>query len=310
MLKIKERNIISDKPQQLRAYASVYGPSSRQLEWGLWWIEHKHLLKNILLIILILVNLGLWGYGLSNLIFYAYSGIAMDDLLARDSVKSQIINHEIVAQAGAKPLSVGVVQIFRSFDRQTYDLAAEIKNVNSDWYATFDYVFVINQNAMPLKNDFIMPQEKKYLTYFLYEGSNSSDVRLEVSNIKWMRVNKHKIGNVSDYIASHQDIYIHDINLNPDVSSLIPVNYLNFTVRNNSPYNYRTVDFYITISANGRLTDINKYSLAEVMSEEDRNVSILWTGDLSGGKINIAPSINIFDEDNYLPFNLGEGQIK
>jgi len=158
-LNSQDQNILANKG--LKNYQPVYGPTTKQLEWGLWWIEHKNTLKRILTGTLIFLNVIFWVYSLFYLGEYVYSGILQDKVLARAAIKSDVINHKRTLDVGALPLNLGNVQVFRGLDTQTYDLSVETSNPNDDWYAEFDYFFTVGQNTTDVQKEFIMPKETK-----------------------------------------------------------------------------------------------------------------------------------------------------
>lgn len=295
--------------KQLRSYQPVEGPTTRQLEWGLWWVEHRALLKRILVIILILINTGLWSYSLFYLVDYGYNGIIEDRQLAQVSLQlnTQAVNHAVVSATGARSLSLGSVQVF-SGAGGTYDLAATLSNPNPNWYARFSYTFTIGSETTLPQHGFVMPGESSYLTHFLYAGTRPASARVQVSDIHWERVDPRETGSIAEFVASRTDISISNISFQPGATP--EVSYASFTVSNDSAYNYWTVDLYLSLRSGSRLVGINKYSLERLQSGETRDVRLLWPEATAGGVLAIQPVVDVFDQDNYMPFQLGPGQIK
>ena len=290
--------------KNLKLYQPVDAPSTRQLEWGLWWVERRAFLRRVVVIIFALLNAGLWSYSLYYLIDYGFNGIDQDRQLAQASAQLPLYDHERVAQTGARALSLGPVAVFGG-EGNVYDLASVVVNPNTDWYARFEYFFTVGTKTTPVQREFIMPQETKYLTNFLYQGARPSGARVQITNIRWRRVDRRRIGDMTAYLREHLDIAVSDITAGGDALDRV-----SFTVTNNSPYNYWTVDLYLTSVSGSRLLGVNKYTVEKLRAGDVQNVSVFWSGAPVGGSVTVKPSIDVFDADNYMPFNLGPGQVK
>lgn len=293
----------------IKNYKPVEGPTTRQLEWGLWWVEHRALLRRIVLGILIVLNTGPWGFSLFYLGAYAATGIIADEELARASVKARPFSHAATVQAGARDLSVGTVQVFAN-GGNAYDLVSAVTNPNANWYAHFDYSFNIGSDATTVQHEFIMPQESKYLTYFLYTGNRPSAAGVQISNVRWQRVDSRMVGNIAEYINQHNDLTITDVAFSAASAAGVPLNRVSFTIQNNSPYNYWDTEVYLLLQSGSRLLGVNKYMVEKLRSGDVQHIDTLWTGNLVGGSISVKSSVDIFAPDNYMPFDLGPGQVK
>jgi len=307
----KEDNKNNNKEAEnaLRSYRQVDGPEPWQLRWGLWWIENRALLKRIFLVVLIIVSTLSWAYVIYGFGYYAYKGIEEDEAIGRGLIEMPKISSSFTKSKAAQELSLGSINILSSI-KNTYDLAVEIQNSNKDWYADFDYFFTINNNNTEVQHEFILPGEKKYLVNFLYDGARPTNAVINITNLKWHRINPLNIeGRVEDYLNSHSNISISDIELVPgDVGG--SSNMMIFKAKNNTPYNFWSVDFYFVLQSGSKLLGINKYRIEKLFSGEEREVGFSWLGSLGGLKVQVIPSVNIFDADNYMPLDLGPGQLK
>lgn len=295
---------------ELKRYQPVDGPTNRQLEFGLWWVEHQTTLKRVLVIILILIAAPLLIYGLYGFGYYFYQGITEDEAMARALTSTPVINHNFVAMKGAQSLKIGQIYIFSNAN--TYDLAAAIENPNADWHAEFNYYFIIGGRKNAVQHEFILPGEKKYLTSFLNSGTQTANATVQIETISWQRVSADDFASIADKIKTNADVAVTDIKFSggENSNSGLPINFLQFNTRNNSPYNYWEVDFYILARSGGGLAGINKYRLEKFLSGEKRGVNIVWPASFNDAQIEIIPSVNIFDKENYIAFDLGTGQIK
>src|SRR3989338_6512270 len=98
--------------KNLKLYQPVDAPSTRQLEWGLWWVERRALLRRSVVITFALINAGLWSYSLFYLVDYFFKGIDQALQLAQASAQLPLYDHERAAQTGARALSLGPGAVF------------------------------------------------------------------------------------------------------------------------------------------------------------------------------------------------------
>ncbi|MFA5318170.1 MAG: hypothetical protein WC323_01700 [Patescibacteria group bacterium] len=307
----KEEKQENNIEKSLKDYRPIEGPELWQLKWGLWWVENRMLLRHIFIIILIVAGTLFWGYTIYGFGYYAYKGIQEDEVLAQDLISIPKISHNYTSGTAAQDLVLGSINVLPGI-KNTSDLAVEIKNLNSSWYAVFDYFFIINQQETEIKSEFMLPGEKKYLTEFLYEGSRPTGASINIANLKWRRISPKDIGSsVESYLADNANIEISDIQINPaGAVSVSAASAMILKAKNNTPYNFWSVDFYFALKSGYRLVGINKYQIEKFLSGEEKEISFSWLGASGGSQVEVIPSVNIFDQENLMPFNLGSGQLK
>lgn len=296
-------------------YVSTEGITTKQLEIGLWYIEHKKQLRMVLIVFLILMSAVSWVYTIYGFAYYIARGMSEDDILTRQLVQVNGASHDYVVQIGAKDLAIGSVEIIRSSDKK-YDLYTKLQNDNPKWWAEFDYYFTAADRQTEKTQGYILPEEIKYLAALAEDFSYApEDGRLVIENISWHRINQHQISDFDAYRTSHLNIASEDIkfisaNNNP-LSEKLGLNQLSFNAVNRTAYNYWNVGFVILFYAGDQITAINHYVLTDFMSEQKRLVEISWPGDLGrADRIEIIPEINIMKDDIYIKYEGGIGQEK
>ncbi|MEK7068116.1 MAG: hypothetical protein AAB956_03915 [Patescibacteria group bacterium] len=305
----KEEVATAKLKDNLKSYHPVEGPTNWQLDFGLWWVQHRVLLRRVLAGLIIVISAPLWAYSLYNWTDYLYQGILADKQLADNLVNTGGIPHSLVVSRGPANLTLGSANILSS-SGASYDLASLVYNPNSNWYIAFDYSFIIGGDKTAAQPEFILPQEKKYLVAFLQTGARSA-AAVALDNIRWQRIAAGEFRDVPQLIKEHTDISVSDIRLaSASSGGGLPLNLVSFQARNNSPYNYWEADFYLLAQTGSNIIGINKYRLEKFYSGETRTVNIQWPAYLGGAPITVTPSVNIFDRDNYIPFELGPGQEK
>lgn len=296
----------------INKYVPIDGPTNRQLTIGLWWVRHRLAMRkavNICLMVFcfITISYGFGGFGL-----YLYSGMPADAQLEVDTSRFNS-NYNAIMARQPQDLTLGQVFVFSDI-KGIYNFVAQIDNLNPDWYVEFDYYFVIDEQKTPVRRNFIMPKKTKYLNEFLFPaGMEPNQVVLRIENMKWQRIRATDISNVEEFVAQHLAIEVGDIKITNAAAlgfSGSQFKRVSFSVKNNTPYNYWVVDLYIVSKVGNRILESNKYQLNKFYAGDKVDVSLLWTGQVQGAKFDIIPSIHIFDEENYIPFDFGSGQEK
>lgn len=301
--------------KNLENYVSAEGITTKQLEIGLWYVEHKRRLKMVLIGFLILISAVSWSYTIYGFTYYIARGMNEDEILIKQLVQVNSAGHDYIRQVSAKDLAIGSVEIIRSSDKK-YDLYAKLKNDNQKWWAEFDYYFTAAGRQTEKTKGYILPEEVKYPAALAEDFSYyPEDSRLVIENISWRRINQHQIADWEAYRDSHLDIASADIKFisakaNP-LSEKLGLNQLSFKAINHTAYNYWSVGFVILLYARDQITGINHYILNDFMSEQKRLVEISWPGDLGrADRVEIIPEINIMKDDIYIRYDGGIGQEK
>lgn len=301
--------------KKLESYVSAEGVSTKQLEIGLWYVEHKKQFRMILIGFLIIMSAISWVYGIYGFAYYIARGMNEDEILTKELVQVNSIGHNYVKQISAKDLVMGPVEIIRLSDKK-YDLYDKLKNDNLKWWAEFDYYFIAAGRQTQRTKGYILPEETRYLTALAQNLPYQPEAsRLIIENISWRRINQHQIADWQAYKNSRLNITGADIKFIPanasPLSEKLSLNQLSFTAINHTAYNYWEVGFVILLYAGDRLTGINHYILSDFMSEQKRLVEISWPGNLSrADRIEIIPEINIMKDDIYIKYDGGIGQEK
>jgi len=309
--KIKAKEIES----RMKNYVSTEGITTKQLEIGLWYIEHKRQLRMVLAGFLILISAVFWAYTIYGFAYYIARGMTEDEILIKQLVQINSAGHDYIMQVAARDLVLGPVEIIRSSDKK-YDLYTKLINDNPKWWAEFDYYFTAAGKQTERSRGYILPEEIKYPAALAEDFSYyPEDGRLVIENISWHRINQHEIPDWDAYRASHLNIASTDIkfipaNANP-LSEKLGLNQLSFNAINHTAYNYWSVGFSILLYSGDQITAINHYILDDFMSEQKRLVEISWSGNLGRvDRVEIIPEINIMENDIYIKYEGGVGQEK
>ncbi|MDD4271790.1 MAG: hypothetical protein PHF50_03220 [Patescibacteria group bacterium] len=301
--------------RKLENYESTEGITTKQLEVGLWYVEHKKQLKMVLIGFLILISAVSWVYTIYGFAYYIARGMNEDEILIKQLVQLNGASHDYVMQVGAKDLAVGTVEVIKSSDRK-YDLFTKLQNDNPKWWAEFDYYFIAAGRQTQKAGGYILPDEIKYLAALAEDFSYfPEDGRLVMENISWHRIDQHQIPDWQAYRAARLNIESADIKFTQanasQLSEKLGLNQLSFNAINRTAYNYWSVGFVILLYSGDQIAAINHYVLNDFMSGQKKLVEISWPGDLGRtDRVEIIPEVNIMKDDIYIKYEGGAGQEK
>lgn len=299
----------------LERYKDQEGITVKSLDTGFWLIKNKQkfiLARNIFLGLLGVI---FWGFFLSAFGAYFVLGMRQDSAMLNRLTQNVFPGHNYFVDASPKNLEIGNVQIFE-FLPGRFDFLTEVKNPNPNHWVEIEYTFTSGEKLIEGNKATILPGASKYVLALGKELDwRPSEVSFKITALHWHRVDAHKYGNWNDYRRDRLDgitITDTDISLSSEnaLSEKVDLNSVNFKLKNNTSFNYTEANFVILLSTNSGLVSVYRYVLEDFYSGFEKNVSIIFPGQLSGiDKIEIVPDINIIDNNVFSKFK-GEGFMK
>ncbi|MBA3046987.1 hypothetical protein KKC83_04385 [Patescibacteria group bacterium] len=301
--------------KKVEEYKDIEGLSTKKLNFGLWYVEHKRHFRLVFIGFLIAVSAATWTYSIYGFAYYIARGMAEDEVLAKMLVETKVISHEYIKQASAQDLKYYPVSIFDSGTGK-YDLVIRVENSNQRWWAEISYYFSANNDQTGESSSFILPNGTKHLMALAQDFRvKPANAQLIVKNISWKRVDRHEIADWQAYQDSYLNIAVENIEFIPagksKLTEKINLNQANFDVINKTAYNYWQVDFPILLYSGAALVGVNRYSVSELMSGEKRQVQVRWPGNLGRvSGVEAIPELNILRDDIFIKFEGGVGEEK
>lgn len=268
-----------------------YNFTDKELKFSYWYVTHKLLLRNIYIISLGLLCFVIWFYLIWQLVFFGIF-YNVENYQLRKLVFSDNPGLATITQLTPKSLQIGdPVSLASEGDRVDY--FAEVSNSNTDWLATFDYVFDGNGSDGNTRSGFALPQERKYLMNLGLDGPVS---QLNISNLKWQR-----IGNAQSVYNERYQFRIENNDFIAGSKADDP-SILTFDIINDSAFNYWQVGVQAFLYSGGNVASVNYIVLEQLKSGEKRHVQLNWSNKLPRiSNIEIIPEVNIFDDNNIMP---------
>lgn len=295
-------------------YDDIHGISSKKLNLGLWYVERKKLFKKIIIIVLIVISTISWLYTIYSFSHYYFKGIIKDEKMVKDMITLDMVEHEYILSKMPNKLIVSRVSEFNVNEK--YDFFVEMKNTDKNFMARYEYCFIEKNNEFECADDYIYPNESKYIMALGEDFDHKpSNLRFYIKNLRWKRINLHKILNWKNFHNEHINVLLENIEFNSPnlklLSEKLNLNSLKFTAINNSPYNYWDINYKILFYKGNNIISINNYKQVEFMSKQEVDIIINWPGNIGRiSNVEIIPEIDIMDNKVYIEYDGDTGEIK
>lgn len=280
--------------------------TEKRLKFGLWYISQKERLKKILIGFLIFFSVITWGWSFWSFGYYLLKGKSLDQLMITELVNSGFPNHNYILQISPSELEFGEVRVLSN--ENTYDFVIPVTNKNQKYWADFSYSFILDGNETAEQRSFILPNESKYLVFFGQKFPTTPNfVSININSVSWERISAHKFSDWPSFASSHLNIKPSQVDFAPaqnsGLSENLNINTLKFVLSNNTAYNYWNVDLIILIKSGADISGVQKYSLEQLRSGEERKVSLSFSGRFYGASsVEILPELDILDDKVYMNY--------
>jgi len=292
----------------------IGGYSESDLKKAYWWVSHRLLIYKIIKIALVVLCVFLWGWTLWGLTkYFLLDWNKQADVEA--NLGANYIDYKYWAEKNKpKDFVYSSIKIF-DIGGGRYDFFVMVKNPNDRFAITsLKYKFNFNNRKDEnIKETFILPGQTKYLVDLgvSTEGSPST-VALEVLDIKWQR-----LPSLQDYQAYEKkalDFVVSDevFSTSRDLGfSDRPISKTLFKVKNNSPYNYWNVGFYVLLYNGSEVRAVNYIVSDNFDSGVTKDFDLTWYENMgTPDRIEVQPDINILDNSVFRPLEAGSGEAK
>ena len=292
-----------DKNQGQPVYEDPMGLDDKELNFGVWYITNLPRIKKIGTGILIAISILSWGYFIISFVYYIIWGMNADQAVLDDLANTDTISHQVIVARQAEAFRYSSPDVLESSDGR-YDIFSQISNTNEDFAGYFDYYFRVGNTETEKQSGFILPKSSKYIYQLGFESaSNIQSAELVIENFSWKRISPRPIEDWDEFYDERIDFDIIDPAFESLDDGQEDNNSLQFTLKNNTAFNYWQVDFFLAIYRNGRIIGVNQYSALELDSQEKREVTIGWPGSFTAvSEIEVIPDLNILDEDVYMDY--------
>ena len=285
-----------NKKIDLKKYEDPTNLSPKNLEFGLWIANNRKKIYKFIIIILTAIAAGFVLYSGYNYFYYFTLGQEQDRSLSQDTSGLDLTNYRLQN----KPQDMLYDHPVVISNNGGSDFFVHLKNPNEKQYATFSFCFTTTNNEA-CGTGFILPGEEKNL---LLVNSNiksaSGSAGFEIKNISWQKIKAGEIPDLSAFNKQRLNFAITEPKFSTYDDEL---DYLEFSITNNSTYGYFEVPLNIVISRGSEIMAINRFVIKDLSSQETKDVRLFWPeGANLGGTITVTPELNLMDSSIYKPY--------
>ncbi|MEI6835743.1 MAG: hypothetical protein WCK59_02830 [Candidatus Falkowbacteria bacterium] len=281
----------------LKKYEDPTGLAAKNLDFGLWMANNRQRLHKILIISLSILAGSLILYSIYGVVYYFTYGKNQDQILAQDNSGIDLAAY----RAQSKPIDMILISAKAISSNIGSDFVATLKNPNPKQAAVFDFCFG-SGDTKACGSSFILPsEEKNVLLLNSLVKLPTGPVNMEISNVRWQKINAGKIPDWNLFRTEHIKFNTGDPKF---ISYDKGINYLEFTVSNDSAYGYFEVPLDITILQGNEIVAINRYVVKDFASRTQKSVRLSWPEAANIiGVIKIIPDLNIVNDSIYKPYS-------
>lgn len=275
--------------------------TEKELKFGYWFVTHRLLLRKIFAGFLIGICVALYGFSLYHAVDYFFVR-GVGERAAFREFTTGIDYTELHEAYKPLDLKLGAPFVFGGA-RDRYDLVASIENRNSTWWATFKYRFVGTGFESPSVSGFVLPGDDKQLTLLATPaGSRPRGLQIELSDVTWMRIDKHEIPDIASYLAARTNLEISDVLYAPATTrDRGAPSIAKFTVNNTTAFSFWRINFIVFLLRGATIQAVNVVSADALRSGEVRTLEVSWFESLPPtDRIEVKPSVNVFDQSVYM----------
>lgn len=309
----KQNASIPKQPNvDINQYKDLEGITMKKLNFGMWYVRNRQTLARILFYLLLTIATVFWVYFIASFSLYIFKGTKINKDIIQNLISSNLAGHQFTSSLAAQDLVISPVETIK-VEGNKYNFIVKIENRNKDFWARFNFYFLVNGQKYGEAKSFILPDQSKYLLDLGQSTEdNVSTAAAVITDLNWQRINPHFIPSWKNFAAEHMNVAIEDIIFTPASGAALGkktnFNNLKFTVANYSPYNYRDIDLTALFKSGNKIEDAFDFKVENLMSKGRTTVEKSWSGNLpSISTVDIKPQIDLFNSNNYLKFE-GETQ--
>ena len=226
-----ETNNDDSLEKRLQSYKDLEGLSTHQLDFGLWYLEHRTKLKAGATVVLLVIAVSLWLYTFYGLVNYYTRGVKEDANLVNGIMEQNLPTHAQLLNNNAKNLLLSGVNLI-SGTGVFRDAYVTIENPNKNYRAEFLYCFSSLGTEIECNSNFVLPGEQKVIMALGKKIINPSQVDFYLKNLQWIKINAHEISDWASWRDNHLNFSFNNIKAGSwqgTTNSTSNLNYLSFS---------------------------------------------------------------------------------
>ncbi|MFA7654436.1 MAG: hypothetical protein WCX97_05405 [Candidatus Magasanikbacteria bacterium] len=290
-----------DKKPDIGKYIDPTGemPAGR-FKFEVWLVKHKVKIYQWTVGLLAAFSIVSWSFSLWKIGDYLIFGLEQDQLLIEELSQ---FNDYTVWHEHFSPLPLEIVSATAlSGTTGKVDVYAMIANQNDNFFVSFDYYFLFNDNVTEKKTSFVLPGETKPIAELGAVANAVSGVEVVLENITWKRVDPHSMSDAVGWQNDRLNFVVSNLQIIvPTTAEGIDATAAQFDLTNNSAYGYRSAEFLVALMQGETVMTLMPLMINNFQSLETRAVDLRsYAPNLFGTAVKIYPLINVYSRSVYL----------
>lgn len=279
------------------------GLSEQELQFASFWVRNHLKIRAAGFGLLAALSALLWIFVIWSLLDAYAISYPRENRIPRRIMQNALVTDSLLATT-PKSVQISEVSVFNATEGRQ-DMLVELTNPNEQWNARFDYSFELAGERTPIRQGYILPSSRRYLTELGYAGkSKGQTAKLVVENIRWERINPSEVD--QDYktfaerrllVTSENIKYENDVPLASGVTGRT-----SFLLKNESAYGFWSSNVHAVLFRGSSPVGVTSVAVRELKPGEIRPMEIDWFDNLTGiSKTEVRIDVDILNPQNYLP---------
>lgn len=271
--------------------------SERGLEFSLWYVKHKVLLRRVLLGLMVAID--------AAFLAYTVFGAGRDLVLipSRKKYEFELLRAQLPSNpletSRPQDLQLGGVELLHTGGAA--DVLARVRNPNPQWYVRFNYTIGLGDKVENAADGFLLPGEERPF-FKTFRTRASGTVVFNIENVSWRRIRGQEAADFESWKAERIRFEVTGAQFLPALDGdKGGLSRATFTVTNNSAYSYLAPKFLVLLYRGSRLVAIQGVVVDRFQTGEARQVEVSWFDRIGAvSNIEVVPEIDIMNPEVYL----------
>lgn len=273
--------------------------SDAEFSFGYWWVTHRGQLRKTSGITLVIIHLLLITTLVIQGVSFVFEVMRTADYF-ETMAQPDIAYADVRNKQQPQNIQLGATQVFDSDLEGRVNIATEITNPNEHWAVKkITYSAVVNGELQSPETDFLMAQERHFITTFGIEAASAGQVQatLNVTDVEWERVNA--------YTTPKGRIDVTDIEFSPSItvedatSSDQVFSQATADITNRDIFTFAEAEFIVVAEIQGDIIAVRRIMLKDLIPSETQTLRAQWSRRISpGAEVSVLTHINLIDKTN------------
>lgn len=277
--------------------------TNRDLQFSVWYLKHKILLREILIGFLLGFSIILGSFSLYRIFEYAIFGYSHDELQRANLTRLGVSLNASKNEVATIPLAIESVTVLPSTGGKT-DFLAVVTNQNERWAAHVFYGFTWSGGETAVADAWVWPGMSNGLAVLAAPTEAVPDnAQLNIKNIEWFRLDNHNYPEPQRFVSDRLNFEAANVVFTPAAATNgAVVSRLAFSLKNTSAFGYWQMPVLAVLKKGDVVVGVKQLVIDSLAPEQEQTIELSSLNDnLDVDGVVVWPNLNLFDSAVYLP---------